>query len=144
MEKRYYLDSCIWLNLFKKEGNVLMGVPYWKIAFDFIENIKANGGQIYVSTIVLKELYYILRDKFQKVKDYFKQTSFIEIVKTKNEDYNLARRYENQEGSKISFYDYLHIAIVKRLGCNLITRDNDLIKFAKNKILVNKPEELIS
>ena len=81
---------------------------------------------------------------FQKIKDYFKQSDFIEIIKTKNEDYNLARKFEVEDNSKISFYDYLHVAIVKRLGCVFLTRDKDLIEFAKNKIQVNKPEELIS
>jgi len=33
----YYVDSCIWLNLFKKEGDVAKGVPYWEITKKFIE-----------------------------------------------------------------------------------------------------------
>ncbi len=144
MRKQYYLDSCIWLNLFQKEGDASKGTPYWKIALSFIENAKNNGFKIYVSTIVLKELNYIAGNDFQNIIDYFKQTGFIEIIKTKNEDYNLARKFENEDNSKISFYDYLHIAIARRLGCIFVTRDKDLLNFARNKININLPEKLIS
>ncbi|MCK5321349.1 PIN domain-containing protein [Candidatus Pacearchaeota archaeon] len=143
MEIVYYLDSCIWLNLFQKEGDALKGMPYWKIALDFIENIEKAGNQIYVSTIVLKELQYILGDKFQVAVDYFKQMNFVRIIKTKNEDHNLARRFEIEDDSRISFYDYLHVAVVKRLGCVFVTRDKDLLKFSQSRINVDLPEKLI-
>ena len=143
MKGECYLDSCIWLNMFQKEGDVSKGIPYWQIALNFIEEVRKNKSKIYVSTIVLKELHYILGDNFQKVIDYFKQTDFIEIIKTKNKDYNLARKFEVEDNSKISFYDYLHTAIVRRLGCVFVTRDRDLLNFAKNKISVNLPEKLI-
>ncbi len=38
-QKSFYLDSCIWLNLFKKEGDSSKGVPFWKIAEDFVNKI---------------------------------------------------------------------------------------------------------
>lgn len=41
--KRFYLDTCIWMNLFKKEGNPEKGVPYWKIAKEFINNLKKEN-----------------------------------------------------------------------------------------------------
>ena len=59
------------------------------------------------------------------------------------EDYELARKWE-QEHDSLSFYDYVHVAIAKRLNVPLITRDEDLTKFAKSYIKVFKPEELIS
>src|SRR3989338_3488731 len=132
MDKReYYLDSCIWLNLFKKEGDSTKGIPYWKLAKDFIEQVENGRGMIFVSTIVLKELSFKLGEKFYDVKQFFKGSGFIKIIKTTNDDYNLAREFEQQHGF-ISFYDYLHVAIAKRLGVPLITRDNDLMEFAKN------------
>ena len=144
MGREYYLDSCIWLNLFKREGDASKGMPYWEIALNFIEDVEDNGEQIYVSTIVLKELQYILGDKFQKVMNYFKDTGFIKIIKTRREDYDLARKFEDDDNSQISFYDYLHTAIVKRLGCIFVTRDRDLLNFSKDKINVDLPENLIS
>jgi predicted nucleic acid-binding protein len=144
MRREYYLDSCIWLNLFKKEGDASKGMPYWEIALNFIEDVEDKEGKIYVSTIVLKELQYILGDKFQKIMNYFQDTDFIQIIKTKREDYDLARKFENEDNSKISFYDYLHVAIVNRLGCIFVTRDRDLLNFSKDKIKADLPENLIS
>jgi len=39
MKKRYYIDTCIWLNLFKKEVDSKSGIQYWKFAKDLIEEI---------------------------------------------------------------------------------------------------------
>lgn len=101
----YYLDTCIWLNLFKKEGDNTKGIPYWKLAEKLIQELDAKKEIIIVSTIVLKELTFKLEEKFDLAKQFFKETKFIQIIKT---------------------------------------RDNDLITFAKNKVMVFKPEELIS
>jgi len=135
----YYIDTCIWLNLFKKEGDSTKGIPYWKIAKDFLE----KNNQLIVSTITLKELQYVLGENFKEVKKFFKDLDFIKIISTTQEDYDLARKFEDEEKSKISFYDYLHVAIVKRLNLPLITRDKDLMKFARKHVKVYKPEELI-
>ena len=135
----YYVDTCIWLNLFKKEGDSTKGIPYWKIAKDFLE----KNNQLIVSTITLKELQYVLGENFKEVKKFFKDLDFIKIISTTQEDYDLARKFEDEEKSKISFYDYLHVAIVKRLNLPLITRDKDLMKFARKHVKVYKPEELI-
>ena len=66
------------------------------------------------------------------------------MIKTVPEDYDLARKFEDEEEIKISFYDYLHVATSKRLNIPLITRDKDLITFAKKHIEVYRPEELIN
>ncbi len=141
--KEYYAETCIWLNLFKKEGYITKGVPYWKLAKDFIEQVEDQNGKIIVSTIVLKELYFTATDKFNHIKKFFKESEYIEIVKTTPEDYGLARKWEQENGA-LSFYDYIHVAIAKRLNIPLVTRDEELIEFAKARIEVFKPEELIS
>lgn len=140
VQKVYYVDSCIWLNLFKKEGDSTKGTPYWQLAKSFLE----KDNEIIVSTIVLKELLYKLENKFDEVKQFFQKTDFIKIIKTTSEDYDLARKYENEEELKISFYDYLHVAIARRLNIPLITRDKDLINFANKHIEVYRPEDLLS
>jgi predicted nucleic acid-binding protein len=74
VKKKYYLDTNIWLNLFKKEGDLRKGVPYWKIAKDFIQKVDENEDTIIVSTIVLKEIFFTtcrepkLLDKFLQEK----------------------------------------------------------------------------
>ena len=60
-QKPFYVDSCIWLNLWKKEGDATKGVPYWKIAKDFIERvIFSEHEEIIYSGFILKELKYKL------------------------------------------------------------------------------------
>lgn len=54
--KKCYLDSCIWLNLFKKESDSTSGVQWWKLTKDFIEQVEERDGKVIVSTIVLREL----------------------------------------------------------------------------------------
>ena len=141
--KEYYLDTCIWLNIFKKEGDPNKGIPYWKIARVFLEKIAESGNRIIISTIVLKELYFTLGNSFKIAEQFFKTSEFIKIIKTTEEDYALARKLEGLYGDKIGFYDYLHIAIAKRLGIHLITRDKELIKFARKYVKTSKPEDLI-
>jgi len=140
---KYYVESCIWLNLFKKEGDPTKGVPYWKLASDFIKQVENQNEKIIVSTIVLKELYFTAGNKFNQIRKFFKESDYIEIIKTFPEDYELARKWEQEHGS-LSFYDYIHATISKRLNIPLITRDKNLIEFAKSHIEVFKSEELIS
>ena len=80
-KKEVYVDSCIWLNLFKNEGDPTKGIPYWQLAKNFIDSIEKNDGKIFVSTIILKELQFKLGERFEKVKLFFKETEFIQIIK---------------------------------------------------------------
>lgn len=142
-QKSFYLDTCIWLNLFKKEGDSTKGTPYWKIAKDFIEKVDRSNDLIVVSSIVLKELTFKLGEKYSLVKDFFDKSNYIKSIKTIPEDYSFARKLESDLEYGLSFFDCLHIAITKRLNMNLITRDEELIKIANQHVSVDKPEELI-
>jgi len=139
---RFYLDTCIWLNLFKREGDTTKGVPYWKIARDFIDYVGMTEGKIFVSTIVLRELQYKSGDRYGEVKEFFKKFDFISVLSTTNQDYESARISERKHQS-LSFFDYLHVAVAKRLGAILITRDRELLLFARNHVKVNRPENLL-
>jgi len=144
MTKRFYVDACIWLNLFKKEGDPTKGVPYWEIARDFIKYVKVFKGSIFVSSAVLKELTFKLRDKFSLAKEFFDRNKYIKLIKNASEDYDFARKLESNLKYELSFFDCIHISIAKRLNLNLVTRDKGLLKIAKKYVTVNKPEELIN
>ena len=141
-QKSFYMDSCIWLNLFKKEGDPTKGVPYWKIAKDFIETVEESDDLIIISPMVLKELSFKLGDKYSLAKEFFDKTKNISIIKSDSEDFTLARKLESEFNYEIGFFDCLHIAISKRLNLNLVTRDKDLLRFANKYVSSNKPEEL--
>lgn len=140
----FYLDSCIWLNLFKKEGDPTKGTPYWKIAEDLIEHIKEGNNEIIVSPNVLKELSFKAENIFKIIKRFFEDEKYIKMIELIEEDKIFARKLESKSYFEISFYDCLHIAICKRLNLILVTRDNLLIDFAKEYIKVEKPENLLN
>ncbi len=132
----YYVDTCIWLNLFNKEER------HWRIARDFIDKADSSRDTIIISTIVLKELYFKLKSDFQSVKTYLNSLDCVRIIKTLPQDYEFARNLEKNDKQKLSFYDYLHIAIAKRLNAILITRDRALIEKAMKYVKVSLPESL--
>lgn len=141
-QRSYYVDTCIWLNLFKKEGDETKGIPYWKSAKDFIKQIEEHNDVIILSTIILKELLFKLSDRFNEIKQFLQESDSLHIIKTTPDDYHQARRWE-QEHQRLSFYDYLHVAIAKRLDIHLITRDKELMEFAQEHVEVSKPEDLL-
>jgi len=140
----FYLDSCIWLNLFKKEGDPTKGIPYWKIAEDLIKQIRENNNEIIISPLILKELSFKAGDIFKIIKKFFEDENYIKMIEVVEEDKAFARKLESKSDFTISFYDCLHIAICKRLNFILVTRDNLLINFAKDYIEVQKPENLLN
>lgn len=143
----YYFDTCIWLNLFKKEGDSSKGIPYWEIAEKFIINVLKSGEkEIIYSNIVLKEIEHKLNNPslFKQRYTWIKKEKKFNFIELLSEDYDFARKMEFYYNFQIGFYDFLHIAVCKRLNLILITRDKDLIEIAKGIIEVKKPEELIN
>ena len=144
-QKSFYVDTCIWLNLFKKEGDESKGIPYWKIAKDFIEKIMFSESIILYSGFILKEMSFKLSDdEFKEKLEFMKKELKIKFIKATEEDYEFARKLESEFDFEISFFDCIHIAISKRMNSTLITRDEELIQNAKKYVDVKKPEELIS
>ena len=143
MSKLFYLDSCIWLNLFKKEGDVTKGIPYWKLAESFIKKIIFSKHNIVYSGFVLKEIKFKLNNEnlFRERLKFIKRFRYVKSV---NQDYSFARKLELQSNYETSFYDCLHIVLCKRLSSILVTRDAELIKFARKYIVTDKPEKLPS
>ena len=145
--RSFYLDTCIWLNLFKKEGDSTKGVPYWRIAKDFIEKvIFSDDEEIIYSGLILKEMRFKFKNNeiFKEKELFFKEEIKFRFVKTAEEDYSFARKLESELMYELSFYDCLHIAICRRLNLVLVTRDADLIRFARRYILVEMPEHLFT
>lgn len=144
MKKRYYLDSCIWLNLFKKEGDPTKGVPYWKLAEDFIKKVMFSEHEIVYSGLVLKELKHKLNDDklFKERHEFLKSEPKFSFVTVTDEDYTFARKLESEFNFEISFFDCLHTTICKRINAILVTRDKVLIEAARKYAVVDKPENL--
>jgi predicted nucleic acid-binding protein len=143
-KETFYLDSCIWLNLFKNEGDSTKGKPYWKIAEDFLKYVSSNDNEIFVSSIIVKEIFFKAKNIFKSVNTFFQEEKYIQNISVKKEDYIFARKLESKSNFGISFCDCLHIALSKRSNAILVTRDRKLIEFAKEYVIVKKPEELFN
>jgi hypothetical protein len=76
----YYVDTCIWLNLFKKEGDSTKGTPFWKIADEFVGKVMVSGSEIVYTDIVLRELEIVL--PVQEFKD-----SFVRIMRSSRSEF---------------------------------------------------------
>ncbi len=115
MEKRYYVDTCIYLNLWQKEVEKKTGIKLWKLAQRFFEKAEENDSTIYYSGFVLKELSYILnRGEFYRKKVLFEYSpNFSRLVLSK-EEFEEAREIERNIESEISFLDIVHILLARK------------------------------
>ena len=97
-QKQYYVDSCIWLNLFKKEGDPTKGVPYWQLAKEFLEKIMFSDDEIFYSGFVLKEIKYGLSNEnlFAEKQKFLREEPKFHFVKATPEDYDAARTLESE------------------------------------------------
>lgn len=146
-QKSFYVDSCIWLNLFKKEGDPAKGLPYWKIAEEFIAKVLfSEDKEIVYSGHILKEIQFKLcnEELFKDRLDFIGGEEKFRRIDVTKEDYAFARKLESESDFGISFYDCIHIAVCSRLNLVLVTRDNDLMEFAKKHIIADKPENLFA
>jgi len=133
LSERYYVDTCVWLNLFKEEKQISNGKPAWAIALNFIETINHSEiGMIIYSDVILRELQIKLGDNSFQLKRRFieSQPRGYKAVLT-TPDKELARKLESQYQFNISYYDLAHLAISKRLNAILVTRDKDLLSISK-------------
>ncbi len=145
MKKRFYVDTCIYLNLWQKEGDASLGKPYWKIAKEFFEKTENENVIIYYSGFILKELSFILeKEIFNKKLQMFNYSpNFIRITLSVNE-FDLAREIEKESNYEISFYDIIHMLLAKKANSILITRDKKLIRVSKRyNVIAKTPEEIL-
>ena len=142
---KYYVDSCIYLNLWKREVG-FDGTKYWELAKNFFNHLEKSRNIIYYSGFILKELEYKFKDepgKFIEKSVIFSEPIYNKI-KANESNYSCAREFEQQFNYEISFFDYMHITLAEKHSAALITRDNDLLKTAKFLgVNAKRPEELI-
>ncbi len=122
----YYIDSCIYLNLWQKEKS-RTGSPLWKFVKNFLEKIEETNSTIYYSGFLLKELSFILTEsEFNKKRLMFESApNFRKLILTLKE-YELAKNIDAKNG--IGFYDTIHLLLAKKSNSVLITRDKKLLK----------------
>lgn len=139
----YYVDSCIYLNLWQKEE--VGSKKLWKYAKDFFNLISDKQEVIYYSGFLLKELMFILtiEEYLCKIELFSSQDDFQKVYLTEKE-LRLAKEIKKLN-QKTSLYDIIHLILAKKTDSILVTRDRDLIKLAKfYNVDAKKPEEIIN
>ena len=142
--KSYYVDTCVYLNLWQKEVDNA-GTLLWKFARDFFEKVEDENSVIYYSGFILKELKFILTEKeFNQKRELFESSPNFNRIFLSKKEFNLARAIEKESNYEISFYDIIHMLLAKKTNSILITRDNKLIEIAKRySIIAKRPEEVL-
>lgn len=137
----YYVDTCIYLNLWKKEVDE-DGHNLWEFAKDFFEKADDENSIIYYSGYLLKELMFVLdEDMFINKLELFNFSPNFRRINLTKEEYETAKKIK-KEHKGISFYDIIHMLLAKKTDSVLITRDNLLINLAKKyHLIVKRPEE---
>jgi predicted nucleic acid-binding protein len=145
MANSFYVDSCIYLNLWQKEEDKKQGILYWKLVKEFFEKIDNENSIIYYSVFLLKKLRFILpEEEYNKKRKLFELYSkFIKITISK-EEFTHARKIESELKYKISFFDIIHMLLSKKSNSILITRDRKLLEAAKKySVIARKPEDYL-
>ena len=140
--KSYYIDSCVYLNLWKKEVDVF-GNKLWELAKDFFEKTESENAIIYYSGFLLKELMFLLStEEYLQKRDLFDSSPNFKKITLSKEEYELARKI-NKKNTEISFYDVIHMLLTKKTNSILVTRDKLLIQLSKDfSLTAKRPEEL--
>ena len=140
--KSYYVDSCIYLNLWKKEVDDF-GNKLWEFAKDFFEKAENEDAIIYYSGFLLKEFIFLLStEEYLQKRDLFDSSPNFKKVVLSKEEYELVRKI-SKSNKQLSFYDIIHLLLAKKTNSTLITRDRLLIQLSKDySVEAKKPEEL--
>jgi len=136
----YYIDSCIWLNLFKNEKSK-SGKDFGKITKMFFEYSLEKKHTIILSSFVIKEIQFVLsEEEHNKVIQKLKKATHFRKHFVSELEFNFARVLEKEFDYTISFFDCIHLSICIKNNFILVTRDNLLIK--KSNGIAIKPENL--
>lgn len=145
MSLSFYVDSCIYLNLWQKESDEKSGILYWKLTKEFFEKIEDKKAVVYYSGYLLKELSFILeKEVFNKKLQIFNHSPNFVRVKLSIIEFNLARAIEKESNYEISFFDIIHMLLARKTNSILITRDKKLIEISKRyNVTAKTPEEIL-
>lgn len=141
--KSYYVDSCIYLNLWQNETDE-SGNPLWKYAKEFFEKVEYDSSIIHYSGYLLKELMFVFDEKqFVNKLELFNFSPNFKRLNLTKEEYELAKKIK-KENLEISFYDIIHMLLAKQTNSILVTRDRLIMQLAqKYSVAAKKPEDTL-
>ena len=135
MTKRFYLDTCIWMDYLEDRNDGLK--PLGEFAFQFLRACKRCHCIIIYSEPVLFELKQF-RNQWEEVKDDFGEI-LIEVPVTEGQ-FHLAKKIARERN--LPFNDVFHTIIAKDQKAVIITRDKHF-KQLTDLVEIKQPEEVI-
>ncbi len=138
MQKRFYLDTCIWRDYFENREDRLRPIGEW--AFALIRQIIENEDLIIYSEIVNEELMQDYpAEKIHSLLEIVPHKLLIEVNASSEE---VEKSISISRALKIPRNDVLHALIAKNKKAILVTRDAHF-SLLQEMVTVKLPEELI-
>lgn len=138
MNKKYYLDTCIWRDYFENRSDNLRPLGEW--AFKLIKKIIFEEDIILYSGLVEEELGKDYSNEF--IKEIFSIVPKQLLLKVNISDEQFIESIKISRKLKIPKKDALHAILAKDNKSILVTRDKHFYEL-KDEIEILKPEELI-
>jgi len=137
---KYYVDTCIFLNVWKGEIGPNKRRPFYKISDEFLKEYKKDK---LISTKVLAEIERKLSKAEFKAR-CFQLLDELETLDIPEDVIAQAQRMYQDTKKEISFADIIHMLMAEREGAILVTRDRTLMKIAREHyISVASPDALV-
>ncbi|MDD5418131.1 MAG: PIN domain-containing protein [Candidatus Nanoarchaeia archaeon] len=138
MQKKYYIDSCIWIDYFENRSDRFKPLGDW--AFLLFKKIINENNLILYSDLLQGELSNLFNES-----DITEILSIIPeriLLKVNSSKIQLKETMFISKKFMIPVNDALHFILARENNAILITRDKHLLELPV-KIKVAKPEELI-
>ncbi len=140
MLKKFYLDTCIWLDYFEDRKDGLN--PLGEFAFQFLKKCEKQNCCIIVSDAVVFELQARLsKENLAEVFSLFRKI-IIKVVAAP-EQVSDARKEWKKRKKKVPFKDVLHAVIARDNNAVLVTRDMHFFYELSSIVEAKKPESII-
>lgn len=138
MNKRYYLDSCIWRDYFENRSDKFRPLGDWALAL--IKKIIGEEDLILYSRLTIKELSKDYDE--EKIGLLFSIVPIHLFVEIKISEEDIKEANYISKKLKIPHPDALHSILAKRNKAIFVTRDKHFYEL-ENQLIIKKPEELI-
>ncbi len=120
MEKKFYLDTSIWIDYLEDRKDILK--PLGEFAFQFLKKCRKEKARIIVSDIVIKELKrQVSEEKIQNMLSDF--SDLIIKLKHSEKQFNEADKLWEKNNKEFPSADILHSIIARDENAILVSRD---------------------
>ncbi|MFH1225198.1 MAG: PIN domain-containing protein [Candidatus Diapherotrites archaeon] len=117
MQRRFYLDTAIWMDYFGARGNGIR--PLGDLAFRFLKDCEKHKCKVLYSDIVLKELKGVPKERLEEAFSSFRGI----ILKVAFSEAQAKEAERISEERQLPFNDAFHAIIARDNFALMVTRD---------------------